>query len=307
MMQIKGMAAAALAALAALAAAPAQAQLQEPDFSVAATDLGDGLYLLAGRGGNIGVSAGADGTFLIDDQYAPATPAINAALGKLGVAPVRFVINTHWHGDHTGGNENFGKAGAVIIAHDNVRGRMSVPQQNRFLDGATPAAAAAALPVITFGDALNLHLNGQTIRALHAPRAHTDGDTVVHFTSSNVLHAGDIFFNGRYPFIDVDSGGSIAGLLAAVDLMLAASDDATRIIPGHGPLADRVALQAYRDMLAETSARVAKLLDEGRSVEQIIAAAPNADYDATWAWAFITAERYVRMLVGLAQAPPGAP
>lgn len=303
-MRIKGLAVAVLGGVVAL---PATAQLQEPDFSVVAADLGGGLYLLTGWGGNIGVSSGADGTFLIDDQYAPATPAINAALEKLKVAPVRFVINTHWHGDHTGGNENYGKAGAVVIAHDNVRGRMSVPQQNRFLDGATPASPPAALPVITFGESLSLHLNGQTIRALHAPRAHTDGDTVVHFTSSNVLHAGDIFFNGRYPFIDVDSGGSIEGLLSAVDQMLAVSDEATRIIPGHGPLANRAALQAYRDMLAETSARVRKLLDEGLSVEQIVAAAPNADFDATWAWGFITAERYVRMLVGLAQAPSGAP
>lgn len=292
-MRIKGLAVAVLGGVVAL---PATAQLQEPDFSVVAADLGGGLYLLTGWGGNIGVSSGADGTFLIDDQYAPATPAINAALEKLKVAPVRFVINTHWHGDHTGGNEHYGQAGAVIVAHDNVRGRMGTPQQNRFLGGATPASPPAALPVVTFGESLSLHLNGQAIRALHAPRAHTDGDAITHFTASNVLHAGDLFFNGRYPFIDVDSGGSVSGLLAAVDTMLAASDEATRIIPGHGPLADRAALQAYRDMLVTTSTRVRKLLDEGLTVEQVVAAAPNADYDATWAWGFIGAERYVRML-----------
>ncbi len=280
-------------------AAPAAAQLQEPDFTVRAERLGEGLYVLVGQGGNIGVSSGADGTFLIDDQYAPATPAINAALATLGAEPVRFVLNTHWHGDHTGGNENFGEAGAVIVAQDNVRGRMSKPQQNRFLDGATPASPPAALPVITFGDSLGLHLNGQTIRALHTPRAHTDGDVIVRFDTANVLHAGDLFFNGLYPFIDVDSGGSVEGLLAAVDLMLSVSDAETRIIPGHGPLADRAALLAYRNMLVDTSARVRRLLDEGLGVEQIVAAAPNADYDATWAWGFITGERYLRMLVNL--------
>ena len=163
----------AVAVLGICVAAPAAAQLQEPDFTVRAERLGEGLYVLVGQGGNIGVSSGADGTFLTDDQYAPATPAINAALATLGAGPVRFVLNTHWHSDHTGGNENFGEAGAVIVAQDNVRGRMSKPQQNRFLDGATPASPPAALPVITFGDSLSLHLNGQTIRALHTPRAHT--------------------------------------------------------------------------------------------------------------------------------------
>lgn len=293
------MAAVTLGALAVWVAPPATAQLQEPDFTVQAERLGEGLFVLIGRGGNIGVSSGTDGTFIIDDQYAPATPAINAALEQLGVAPVRFVLNTHWHGDHTGGNENYGNAGAVIVAHENARARMSAPQPGKFLGHAAPALPQAALPVITFGDSVSLYLNGHRIRALHTAPAHTDGDVMVYFEDANVLHAGDLLFNGLYPFIDPDSGGSVEGMLAAADLILATTDDDTRIVPGHGPLANRAAVRAYRQMLEETSARVRRLMDEGMNVEQIVAAAPNADYDVKWAWSFITAERYVRMLVAL--------
>lgn len=280
-------------------APPAAAQLQEPDFTLQAQELGEGLYMLSGRGGNIAVSTGTDGTFLVDDQYAPAVPEINAALGRLGAPPTRFVLNTHWHHDHTGGNEPLAAAGTVVVAHANVRARMSVPQERRFLGGAIPASPAGALPIVTFDDALTLYLNGHRIRAMHLAQAHTDGDVAIHFEEANVVHAGDLLFNRRYPFIDIDSGGTVEGLLAAVDHLLAVTDDGTRIIPGHGPLATRADLAAYRAMLVETSARVRKLLDEGRDADQIVAAAPNADYDATWAWSFITAERYVRMLVGL--------
>lgn len=299
MIKHTGLAAMTLGALSAWAAAPATAQLQEPDFSVQAQRLGEGLFVLIGRGGNIGVSSGADGTFMIDDQYAPATPAINAALEQLGVAPVRFVLNTHWHGDHTGGNEHYARAGAVIVAHENARARMSTPQRGKFRGQATPASPQAALPVITFADSVSLYLNGHRIRALHAAPAHTDGDVMVYFEDANVLHAGDLLFNGLYPFIDPDSGGSVEGLIAAVDLILDTTNDDTVIIPGHGPLSNRAAVRAYRQMLVETSSRVRRLMDDGMDVEQIVAAAPNADYDETWAWSFITGERYLRMLVVL--------
>lgn len=299
MIKHTGFAAVTLGALSVWAAAPATAQLQEPDFTVQAERLGEGLFVLIGRGGNIGVSSGADGTFIIDDQYAPATPAINAALEQLGVAPVRFVLNTHWHGDHTGGNENYAKAGAVIVAHENARARMSTPQRGKFRGQATPASRQAALPVITFAGSVSLYLNGHRIRALHAAPAHTDGDVMVYFEDANVLHAGDLLFNGLYPFIDPDSGGSVEGLIAAVDLILDTTNDDTVIIPGHGPLSNRAAVRAYRQMLVETSSRVRRLMDDGMDVEQIVAAAPNADYDRTWAWGFITSERYLRMLVVL--------
>lgn len=288
------------AAMLAVAAVPAQAQTPAPQPEVRTEKVAEGLYVLFGNGGNVGVSAGPDGVFIIDDQYAPMTPALSAAIGGISDSPVRFVINTHWHGDHTGGNENFGKMGAVVIAHDNVRARMSVPQAMEFFKREVPASPPAALPVITFNDSVSLHLNGDDVRVIHLAAAHTDGDAIIHFRKANVIHAGDIFFNGWYPFIDVDSGGSIAGMMSAVDTVLALSDDATRIIAGHGPVSGKAELQAYRKMLVDTVTRIRTLRAEGRTVDEIVAAAPNAaDYDKTWATTFINPERYVRMIVNL--------
>lgn len=288
------------AAVLAVAAVPAQAQTPAPQPEVRTEKVAEGLYVLFGNGGNVGVSAGPDGVFIIDDQYAPMTPALSAAIGGISDSPVRFVINTHWHGDHTGGNENFGKMGAVVIAHDNVRARMSVPQAMEFFKREVPASPPAALPVITFNDSVSLHLNGDDVRVIHLAAAHTDGDAIIHFRKANVIHAGDIFFNGWYPFIDVDSGGSIAGMMSAVDTVLALSDDATRIIAGHGPVSGKAELQAYRKMLVDTVTRIRTLRAEGRTVDEIVAAAPNAaDYDKTWATTFINPERYVRMIVNL--------
>jgi cyclase len=288
------------AAALAVVVMPVQAQAPAPDTQVRTEKVAEGLYVLFGNGGNVGVSAGPDGVFIIDDQYAPMTPALSEAIAKISDSPVRFVINTHWHGDHTGGNENFGKMGAVVIAHDNVRARMSVPQAMEFLKREVPASPPGALPVITFNDSVSLYLNGDDVRVIHVADAHTDGDAIVHFRKANVVHAGDIFFNGLYPFIDAGSGGSIAGLMSAVDAVLALSDDGTRIIAGHGPVSDRAGLEAYRRMLVETVTRIRTLRAEGRTVDEIVAAAPNAaDYDKTWAWSFIGAERYVRMVVDL--------
>ena len=291
---------AALAASAALCLAlPAQAQLQQPEVTITREKVAEGVYVLFGQGGNIGVSAGEDGVFVIDDQFAPLTPKIQAALAELRPEPARFVLNTHWHFDHTGGNENFGNAGAVIVAHDNVRARMSVPQMMEFFKRAVPASPPGALPVVTFNDSAGFHMNGDEIRAIHVANAHTDGDVIVHFRRANVLHAGDTFFNGMYPFIDLDSGGSILGLLAAVDAMLALSDAETRIIPGHGPVSGRAELEAYRKMLVDTSTRVRTLRAEGKTADEVVAAAPNAEYDAIWGTSFINGERYARMLYAL--------
>jgi len=287
------------AALAAMSV-PAQAQLQAPEVQVRTEKVAEGIHVLFGNGGNVGVSSGPDGVFIIDDQYAPMTPGLSAAIAEISDSPVRFVINTHWHGDHTGGNENFGKMGAVVIAHDNVRARMSVPQAMEFFKRAVPASPQGALPVITFSDTVSLHLNGDDVRAIHVPGAHTDGDAIIHFRKANVIHAGDTFFNGWYPFIDADSGGSIAGLLAAIDTMLALSDGSTRIIAGHGPVSGKAELEAYRKMLVDTVTRIRTLRAEGKTVDEIVALAPNAaDYDKTWATSFINPERYVRMIVNL--------
>jgi glyoxylase-like metal-dependent hydrolase (beta-lactamase superfamily II) len=278
------------------AAAPALAQDDMSDVVIEVTSVRPGIDMLVGRGGNIGVSSGADGIVLIDDQYAPLHPKIAAAVAGIRPGPVRFVLNTHWHGDHTGGNEAFGKAGAVIVAHDAVRRRMSVEQFMKAFDRKVPASPPAALPVVTFGLDVTLHLNGDELHVLHVPRAHTDGDAIVRFRSANVVHMGDTFFAGRYPFIDLDSGGSLAGMIGAAELVLSLADANTRIIPGHGPLSDRAGLSAYRDVLVQARDRVQKAIGAGRTVEQVVADRPLADYDAEWGAGFITPEGFLKIV-----------
>ena len=271
-------------ALAALAAP------QEQDFSkveVKAAKLAEGVYELEGSGGNIGVSIGEDGVVLIDDQYAPLTTKIRAAVVALTPQPIRFVINTHWHGDHTGGNENLGKAGIVIVAHENVRKRMSVEQFIAMFDRKVPPAPKAALPIITFADSVTLHLNGDEIRSFHVAPAHTDGDTVVHFKKANVVHMGDCFFNGNYPFIDLSSGGSIDGIVAAADQVLPIVDGNTKIIPGHGPVGDKAALQAYRDTMAAIRDKVKAMVAAGKTLDEVKAAQPTKEFDAKWGGGFM--------------------
>jgi glyoxylase-like metal-dependent hydrolase (beta-lactamase superfamily II) len=279
-----------------LAAATGATAAQEPPPEIRAEQVAPGVHVLYGSGGNIGVSSGPDGIFLIDDQYAVMTPKIAEALAKLSREPPRFVLNTHWHGDHTGGNENLAQQGTLVVAHDNVRLRMNTEQFSKFFERTTPAAPAAALPVVSFNDRLTFHLNGGEIRGVHVPAAHTDGDVFIHFREANVIHTGDLVFAGMYPFIDLDSGGSVDGVIAAVDRMLALADDRTRIIPGHGEVTDKAGLAAYRDMLVVTSGRVRELVKAGKSVEDVLAAKPNADFDEKLAWAFITPERYARIL-----------
>jgi glyoxylase-like metal-dependent hydrolase (beta-lactamase superfamily II) len=201
-----------------------------------------GVHVLYGQGGNIGVSTGSDGMFLIDDQYANMTDKVAEALAEISPGSPKFVLNTHWHGDHTGGNENLAAKGSVIVAHDRVRERMSSENFSEFFKKTTPPSPAGALPVVTFNDSLSLHVNGDELRGIHVQAAHTDGDVFIHFRKANVIHTGDLVFAGMYPFIDIDSGGSVAGVIAAVDRMLALADDGTRVIPGHGKVTDRAGL-----------------------------------------------------------------
>jgi glyoxylase-like metal-dependent hydrolase (beta-lactamase superfamily II) len=215
---------------------------------------------------------------------------------------VRFVLNTHWHFDHTGGNENLGKAGALIVAHENVRKRMSVENFIEFLGMKTQPDPKAALPVVTFTRDVTFHLNGDEVRVMHVPNAHTDGDAIVHFTKSDVIHMGDVFFNQLYPFIDTSSGGRVEGVVAAVDRALALAGASTKIIPGHGPLGTRADLQAYRDMLATIAGRMGEHVRAGRSLEQAIAAKPTADFDAAWGKGFLTPDRFTEMLYKNLQA-----
>jgi glyoxylase-like metal-dependent hydrolase (beta-lactamase superfamily II) len=279
-------------ALLALAASQALAQQDFSKVEIRATRLTDSTYMLTGSGGNIGLSVGEDAVFLIDDQFAPLTARINAAIAKITPKPVRFVLNTHWHFDHTGGNENYGKAGTLIVAHENVRKRMSTDQFIESMKMSVPASPGAALPVVTFTDGVSFHLNGDEIRAMHVARAHTDGDTIVHFLKSDVIHMGDVFFNGMYPFIDLSSGGGIRGMIAACDKVLAIAGQKTQVIPGHGPLTDRAGLQAYRDMLGGVLSRVEALVREGRKVEEVVAAKPTAQFDGKWGKGFIKPDRF---------------
>jgi len=258
--------------------------------------LADGLHMLTGRGGNLAVSTGADGVFLVDDQFAPLTEKIRAAISEISGAPLRFVVNTHWHGDHTGGNENLGKAGAIIVAHENVRARMSVEQFQAAFNRTVPAAPAAALPVITFRSDVTFHLNGQDVHVFHVDPAHTDGDSIVHFRGANAIHMGDTFFNGNYPYIDLGSGGSVDGVVAAADRALELADAETRIVPGHGPLGDRAALVSYRDMLAGVRERVRELIAQGKSVDEVVEARPTAAFDAKWGGGFMKPDVFTRIV-----------
>ncbi|MBL0125637.1 MAG: MBL fold metallo-hydrolase [Betaproteobacteria bacterium] len=263
-------------------------------------------YMMVGAGGNLGVSIGDDAVFVIDDQYAPMTPKITAAIKALTDKPVQFVLNTHWHGDHTGGNENFSKAGSLIVAHENVRKRLSTDQFIQLFKMQALASPKAALPVVTFTSDLTFHLNGDEIFVFHVPKAHTDGDAIVHFRNSNVIHMGDTYFNGFYPFIDSSSGGTPDGVIAASDRVLALADDKTRIIPGHGPVSTKADLKVYRDVIATVNGRVKALMKEGKKLQDILAATPSAEFDEKWGKSFISPGRFVEMLV-IAQTPATAP
>jgi cyclase len=275
------------------AASSLAAQQDFSDVEVVATPIRGGLFLVTGRGGNIVASTGGDGTFLVDDQYAPLTGRIQAALDEVTDKPVRFVINTHWHGDHVGGNENFAQAGAVIVAHENVRRRMSSEQFMAAFSRSVPAAPAGALPVVTFAEGVSLHLNDDEVRVIHVAHAHTDGDALVHFQRANVLHMGDIYFNGLYPFIDLDSGGGIHGMIAGVERGLELADAQTIVVPGHGPLSDRAELAAYGAMLAGVRDRIAALKAEGKTLQEVFAEKPTAQFDERLGQGFISPERLV--------------
>lgn len=283
-----------------------ESNAQEADrfasVEIKAEPLAEGVAVLFGAGGNIGVSYGPDGTVLIDDQFAPLTPKIQAAIADLGAEPVTYLINTHWHHDHSGGNENFDKAGALIMAHDHVRERMlGIQKSGR---GNDPASPAEALPTITYHDGLKLHLNGDEVQVRHMKHAHTDGDSVIFWKKAKVLHMGDLFFNKMsLPYIDLNSGGNVRGVLAAAEKVLAMVDDDVTIIPGHGPLATKADLVAYRDMLKSVIGAVEKAQGEGKTLEQIQAMKPAAQWDVN-PDAFIKGDAFVEAVYKSLQQPP---
>ncbi len=277
----------------ATAAAPLAAQAGMDTVTIRTIPVAKGVYMLTGAGGNIGLAVGEDAAFLVDDQYAPLTPKILAAIKAVTDKPVKFLVNTHWHGDHTGGNENLAGAGVVIVAHDNVRTRMSTEQFNATFNRKTPPSPKAALPIITFSATVAFYLNDEMIHVVHVPPAHTDGDALVHFSRANVIHMGDTFFNGIYPFIDLSSGGSFEGMINAVTAALPYVNDSTKVIPGHGPLGGKAELLAYRDVLTRIRDRVAALIKQGKTKEQVIAAKPSAEFDATWGAGFMKPDLFL--------------
>jgi glyoxylase-like metal-dependent hydrolase (beta-lactamase superfamily II) len=279
--------------LAALSATPLFAQQDFSKIEIKVTKVAGTVYMLTGAGGNIGVSSGDDGLVIIDDQFAPLAPRIKDALRGITAKPIKFIVNTHYHGDHTGGNEIFGKE-APILAHENVRKRLA--SGTSVMGNATPPAPKDALPVITFNDRASLHVNGEEIRAIHFPHGHTDGDSVIYFTQSNVVHMGDDFFNGMYPFVDTDNGGSVKGMLAGVDKVLSTLPDDAKVIPGHGPLSDKAGLRAFAEVLRGTSNAVAKALAVGKTLEQMKSENILAQWDS-WGKGFIKTDAWLATLV----------
>ena len=241
-------------------------------------------YLAGSGGGNVGFLSGPDGLLLIDDKFENTTAEIDAAIAALDSGPARFLVNTHYHGDHTGGNAHLG-GGLTIVAHDNVRGRLAADGQ-----------PAVALPVVTYADGVSLHFNGEEVRLIHVPSAHTDGDTVVWFRGSNVVHMGDLYFQIGYPYLDVGAGGSAQGLVAGLDRLLELLPRDARFIPGHGIVTGRAELVAYRDMVATVLERVRELKAEGVSVDDMLAGGVTEEYDQRWTWGFIDARRFVESI-----------
>jgi len=267
---------------------------------ITSVKVADNIYMLQGAGGNIGLSFGSDGIFIIDDQFAPLHEKLIAAIdeltdGKVSESANTFLLNTHFHGDHTGGNELLGKTGAVIMAHRNVRKRLSVEMNIPFFKRTSSPVPEIGLPVITFEQDITLHLNGDDVNIIHVGPAHTDGDAIVHFSKADVIHGGDILFTSSYPFIDMDNGGSVSGVIAAVETILKLAGDKTKIIPGHGDLTDKAGIEDYHKMLSTIFEQVSEMVASGKTLEQIMASKPTADFDAQYN-GFISSEAFLGFL-----------
>jgi cyclase len=263
-----------------------------PDVKIETVELAPGIYMLTGRGGNIGLTVGVDGAAIIDDQFADMAPKIRAAVAMLTDKPVQFVINTHLHGDHTGGNDAFGKAGAVIIAQENVRKRLGTPQVNPSTNQPIAARAREALPVVTFADTATLHFNDDDLQFTHLPNAHTETDIYIRFRRANIVHMGDMF-TGGFPFIDGNTGGTLDGLIKAHAAVLGAVDEQTKIIRGHGPLGNKAELQAYHDMLVVVRDRIARLVRSGKSQDDVVAARPTKEFEEQYGGANFNAAQWI--------------
>jgi glyoxylase-like metal-dependent hydrolase (beta-lactamase superfamily II) len=284
-----------LAAVLLLAAQALGAQVPAPT-AVEVQPLRAGLHVLRGAGCNVVVWTGNDGVLLVDSGSAAEAPQLLEAVGRIATGGVRLVVNTHWHPDHVGGNVALRREGATLVSHEDTRTRMNARQTIAAQDLEVPAAPREALPVVTFDDALMLHLNGDRLALLHVPGAHTDGDLIAWWQSANVVHVGDIYRADGYPFIDTANGGSLAGLVAAIETVLSRADARTVIVPGHGPVSNRAELSAYRDMLVAVGRRVRELVDQGASVDEVLAAQPTAAVDERYGGAGEGAGSFVRVL-----------
>jgi len=284
---------------AALLGALAAVVVAQQDFSkveIKTDKLADDVWVLYGSGGNIGLCSGPDGTLLIDDEFAPLSEKILAAAKAANDAPLRWVVNTHWHGDHTGGNVPMAEAGATLISHDRVRQRLIEGQDNKLFGRKVDPAPAKALPLITFNDSTTLHVNGEDAVAFHVAPAHTDGDVVVWFPRANVVHMGDTYFSATYPIIDLDSGGSIDGLISTSERVLAKIDGSTKVIPGHGQVSDKAGLQKYHDMLVGVRAAVTKLVKQKKSLDDVVAAKPTAPWDDVWGKGYMKPDFFTKIV-----------
>ncbi len=269
-----------------------QAQRDFSKVEIQAVHVAGNVYALEGAGGKIGVSVGEDGILIVDDQFAPLADKIRAALKTLGEGKLRFILNTHWHGDHTGGNPEFGPE-APIIAHTNVRKRLM--QEHKRGHRTIPPMKKEGLPVLTFDSSLSIHFNGEEIRAIHFPHGHTDGDLIIFFTGSNVVHMGDVFFAGRFPFVDLDSGGDVEGLIQNVAAIIRQLPEEVEIIPGHGPISTLTDLNHYLTMLRETTAHVRRQMAAGKSLSAIQQAGLPEKWEP-WSWGFISTERWIEIV-----------
>lgn len=270
--------------------------LQAQEVSIEPIKVKDNIYMLKGRGGNIGVSFGKDGVLIIDNQFEDMVPKIKNAIKDLTDEEVRFVINTHYHGDHTGGNRIFGEEGKTIVAHQNVFNRLNTEQHSKFRDRTTPAAPKAARPVITFDHFVTFHINDETIQVMHFNKAHTDGDAVVYFEDANVLHAGDLFVTYGYPFIDADAGGSLNGFIDTLHKILLLINNETVIIPGHGDLSAKKDVEDFREKLVDIRDRIQKEVEAGKDLNEVIAANPLESYETEWGNGFIKSKDFITLV-----------
>src|SRR5947208_16761563 len=270
-----------------------------PDFSkveIKITGLGDNVHMLEGQGGNITVAVAKDGIIMVDGEFAPLHDKIKAAIATFSKLPIKYLINTHYHGDHTGGNEPFANDGVIIFAQENVRTRLEAGTTNGLTGAKTPPAPKAALPSDTYTNFSKIRLSGRVADLKHIANAHTDGDTYVRFKTANILATGDTFTNGRYPNIDFANGGNIKGMIAAADTYLKLTNAKSRIVPGHGPVADKKALTEYRAMLITARDRMDKLVRDGKSEDDAVATKPFADLDAKWALSELASKNFIRVV-----------